>query len=169
MALQIADRNASAAEEGARATKQLTEVGQRPWVNHKDVSLRIAPTPSATAVVVEASSTVVNSGNTPALELKMAQTLEIFDKIPPVLEYPAFGEKSSFAPLGPNSSSNIFCRQDFATQDFQAATRSEKILCLYGRAVYNDCFGKTHETRWCLYYESRLEAFAYTGAHNTMS
>src|SRR5438094_2597320 len=95
-------------------TKDLTEIGQRPWVNHKGTSFDVAPIPNTEKVPVSTPSTVFNSGKTPALNLNMSQTVDILNfPIPDQLQYPPFTKDSSFAPLGPNSWSNVPNFADF--------------------------------------------------------
>jgi hypothetical protein len=138
-------------------------------VNHVDIKTDW-PTNTPTAMVVRAMSHLRNGGKTPALNFHIGQWLRVFNgTIPDTLEYPAFDDKSSFAPLAPNAISTVVNTDDITPEAMQAFRRQEKTLCLYGRARYRDLAGTAYETTWCLSFEPRLNTFGYAGKHNNIT
>ena len=170
--LELAEMNAKAAAEGASATKQLTEIGQRPWVGHKEANYAFSSPAMGDPRMVNyrVECVLFNSGLSPALELRVGQQLQIFDKpIPDILDYPVFGPESSRAPLLPNETSITRCEEGFRATEIDAVNAGNKVLCIFGRALYADCFKQEHETKWCLVLNTRLQAFGYTNNHNSLT
>jgi hypothetical protein len=83
---EVAKRSAEAAEESAKATRIIAQLGQRPWMSIDEVKIEKRDTHSGlpTGVVV----TVRNGGRTPALSVQCAQWLVIEEDLADPPPYP---------------------------------------------------------------------------------
>jgi hypothetical protein len=170
---EAAHRSATAAEESARLAAQ----GQRAWVVIDVVQAKEwAVLPSREAELtnrpagmrVSVLTTIKNSGQTIANELRITQELRIAsfgpDDSP---RYEPFGIASSVGSLGAGAPAQLRNMVEVSLEAWNEIMEGRQTLCLLGMAEYRDAFGNARETRWFMEYQRSTLQFAYGSRFNS--
>jgi hypothetical protein len=171
-ALEVAQRNADAAEVSASATKTLAEVGQRAWISVVDIKASTSGARSHPGVPNGSVHVVVlmrNGGNSPALEFVSSLWLELREYALAQIDATAL-DSTNAGVVGPHESLQLDPRSlQFTPEEWDQLQDRTQSLLLYGICRYKDIFKRTHHTRWCLRYVFETQQFApWNSEVNTM-
>ena len=167
-AIEVATRSATAAEASAKSTQFLTEVAQRPWINHTDVKSQVQAVEGG-GLSIKANSQLINNGRTPAFGLRLTQWLQVCDGIPKELFVGAFEGNLSSGILGPGTSGEIRNEIELSEAEAEAIKNGSRSLYLFGMAAYEDLLKGSHQTKWCLIFQAGTSTFSYSSDHNAMT
>lgn len=163
--------SAHAAATSAAATKALAEIGQRPWISVKFISLEGNISSSAENIML--STTFLNTGATPANDILAYHyslvTSEEFPDNPPYPSTPASTPIPMTMPA--NDKRTVRVRIPIASGDAERLVKREGSLYAYGVATYRDGFGNSHRTTWCSKYNGGIgdgTRFSHTGKHESI-
>jgi multidrug efflux pump subunit AcrA (membrane-fusion protein) len=172
-AADAAHRSAVAAEESARLIAQ----GQRAWVTIDAVQAAHAPvyldrgqeiTGHPEQIEFSAHTTIKNSGQTTANELRWTQELGIGalgpDDHP---QYPAWDHANVVGSLGADAPTQLRNTIRVSPEQWEDVVRGRQTLYLWGRAEYRDVFRVVRETTWYLEYQRQTNEFSFADRFNS--
>lgn len=175
---KAAQASADAARESVRVAQQSVdqakgalEIGNRAWV-HVD---RIDPHSSSSEeavlnkqIALRPDVVLRNFGPTPALALIAECRIAVFLGFPTAEEI--HFEPTDNAGVSVVSPNNEFWVPTvsiaFTLNNWAVLTRGEKKLILFGRAHYNDIFGRPHQSTWLYWYDTEKAGGFVPGPFN---
>jgi hypothetical protein len=106
------------------------------------------------------SVTIINTGKTPAFNLKVEQGWVFQEAEPTDLNMQQRGPASGIATVIPGVDNLIeFYIPNLTEEDVSAITNFKKLITVYGKIKYDDIFGKPHWTNFCLTHHPTTEVF----------
>jgi hypothetical protein len=107
--------------------------------------------------------TLVNSGSTPANNVRPYYTLGIFDTLPNELEQFTQAQSAGLqqSPYVKSKDQKMFpgsISPPISDADFIALRSGKKVLAIFGYVLYEDIFRDAHKTEFCAMYMPRLDA-----------
>ncbi len=149
--VEAAKRSADAAEQSAGASKLLSETGLRAWLF---VGQMHYPQQTEKKFPVLVSAEIKNAGNTPAKNVQMAATWNVFRSAPEALYPSGLPEENNCGTIGPGALVQYPLDLSNAVVHETQIRSGELQLYVYGVIKYNDVFGGQHKTEWCLWFEN---------------
>jgi len=156
------------------------EAGTRAWVIAEQSE--IVPTASDAphhAVVQEGrglkdsrspaiSVSFTNTGKSPAFNVYQKTFFNVFDKLPDnSYNIPQSEQRPSTTVLGPNQSIAVKHAQVLSEDQYHAVRNGSLFIVIVGDLTYDDIFKKTHETKYCLFYDYITESMSFCPYHNS--
>jgi hypothetical protein len=155
---EAARESVGEAHKSAELAKEALEIGNRAWVH---VS-RINPNESSAdevsqnrEIMLRPDVVLKNYGTTPATTFMAETRLQLFTALPTT-------EQIQFQVTDQNGLSVVSPGNDFwlsasirlSLDEWGLITSRKKKLVLFGRAQYEDIFGKLHKSTWMYWYET---------------
>jgi hypothetical protein len=170
---KAAETSAKAAEESSRISTEGMQLAQRAYLVPEKIAF-VSGVPSVNQVLVT-SCILRNTGNSPALNVRVEDKMEIRNPVnsqAPLL-YP--DTKRPGLDIGPGTELkreySLHGTSAQVTQHQASAIQNDTMrLYVYGWARYNDIFGREHWTKWCYEYSrgSRTASFEVVPAYHKM-
>lgn len=167
---------AVATDQQMRLTREQVHIGQRAYLVFHDAKLKA---PLKVGRPAEVQITLLNSGQTPAIEVSHWTFLEIVSPCPPSISLP-FQRSSyigagrdmkitavSIEALNASQVSQIKTEEITLTGNVLSVSQRPR-LCFFGAVRYKDVFGGSGETHFCAAYEERAKGLAACNVGNWM-
>ncbi len=164
---KAAQDSADAAKESNRITLQMARNDQRAWIGTKSlIGEEIRP-----GVRIQFGVIVANLGKTPAKKVKTQTSWRALPRTTPFS--PVYNksttniEQMSTSVLMPTFEGTLLAPPITLGEDQVEALRSGRAhFYVYGRITYEDVFGRSHKTTWCLFVNEKLDRMAACEIYN---
>lgn len=166
-----------AATRSADTASESMRVGQRAYLVFHHVALNKPP---EVGQPLEATVELLNSGQTPAIDVSYFVQMQILDGYPTDIRY---GQLLPATPIGAgqkiiptiwtltkltaSQKKNIMAEPAFLTGNTLTLTNAPRLF-VYGIARYNDVFGAKGESEFCAVYLASQNQFLGCPTHNTL-
>ena len=140
----------------------------RAWVIVQ--SVECSPDLNAEHIILRALTTLVNRGQTPALDLRTWQKIEVRASPPSSRDYPQPLNDGSMGALAPNECGQTPAILEPSLPEFVEINARRLTAFVYGVAEYKDVvFEQLNRTSWCLEYVPESKQFRYSEEGNAVS
>jgi hypothetical protein len=157
----------SAARDAIKDTHRSFQIGTRAWVIPKSAIVQPTKLDAPSHGIVQegegikdsqapvVSVTLINSGHSPARELKTIAHIEVTDKLisDDYVFPPNQNPLQSDSVLAPDGISVAAAAYGFRGSQFDDVKNGRKFLSIYGVSTYLDIFGDRHQTNFCYFYQ----------------
>ena len=155
---EAARESVNEAHRSAELAKDALEIGNRAWVHVSRISANESSAAEVSRnreIMFRPDVVLKNYGTTPATTFMAEARLQLFAGFPTT-------EQIQFQVTDQNGLSVVSPGNDFwvstsirlSLADWLLITSGKKKLVLFGRAQYEDIFGKPHKSTWLYWYES---------------
>jgi len=160
-----AERSAKAAEDSAQSSARFAQNGQRAWV----FLFSIGRPPRETMNTLGATLTFRNGGPTPATHLCVETHIAKFKEFPKDPPYLREDSTTSESVLGPRSNVDVPKSRPLEASEIEELRTGEFSFYMYGFVSYQDIFGDSHRTKYCLIFNQQHSSFVYHSDHNDIN
>lgn len=160
---KIALANTRLAQESAKASEKVAMDIERPWLGVSRIDLL----PLGAGKIFGAKLTFLNSGKTPAIDIISRTGFGILVEIPKVINIP--GPWATPITIFPGVDFLVMIASDkpLSSEQVQAIAAGTLRFYIAGNVVYQDRFGRRHETDFCGYYNPNVGLFSTCAAGNS--
>jgi hypothetical protein len=168
------EANRVALESGQRQSRlaldasiNASRTDQRAWVGPIRFVLQDMQAPNP----IKATATIVNSGKTPALHVKVRYIIHASDGEIDIADYAKHPTETlvSGTPFSMFPNTPIELNADTGSTDelgIRSVNNGRKFLYMFGEIEYGDIFGREHQTRFCARYYWTTKQFAACGSYD---
>lgn len=163
---KAAQTSSAAANQTAVTAEQALKIGQRAWLAVTEIKInRRSPSPLPQWV----TTTVTNTGQTPAMNVRTFQKWLVAADLPDELGYEDEDTPSAIGSIGSGVFASLLAELTYRNGEPLQIDDGGKRIFLYGRVRYNDVFGGDGETRWCSVYDPATQNFRWFTDHNSIA
>jgi hypothetical protein len=138
------ETTAQKASDSLKENRAASRVDQRAWLGVKDIKLG---TPLKIGQKVDIEINSVNSGKTPALDVRMTSLSMGINKV-----QPATTSSPDSGVVAPGNNQMLFGSAELSDTGINFLLAAKVKLYVRGRIEYKDIFGASHTTTFCAYY-----------------
>jgi hypothetical protein len=169
---EAARDSVAAARQSAEQAKDALELSNRAWVHVDRIDPHMSNAAEASQnrqIILRPDVVLRNYGSTPAAAFIAGGHLQVFSDLPTTADLALnITDENGVSVVSPGNEfwvPSAFIALTF--DEWRLITSGERKLVLFGRAHYDDIFGKQHKSTWLYWYDSeKVGGFVPGPVHN---